>query len=35
MALSFDAVWKDPSMRKILHKFANGLHCGDNIEFLE
>ena len=35
MALSFDTVWKDPMMRKILHKFANGLHCGDNIEFLE
>ena len=35
MALNFDTVWKDPMMRKILHKFANGLHCGDNIEFLE
>jgi len=35
MPLNFDTVWKDPMMRKIVHKFANGLHCGDNIEFLQ
>lgn len=35
MTLNFDTVWKDPMMRKILHKFANSLFCGENIEFLE
>ncbi len=34
MALTFDAVWRDPMMRKILHKFAAAEHAEENIEFL-